>query len=85
MIKPINSHVLIEPIVNDAFMASQSGTYQEVGVVIDVDAPLKDHIKTGDKVYFDSWMAAKFPKEGTTDEYYWLVKHEDIRAIEVVA
>lgn len=34
----------------------------------------------GDKVYFDSWLAAKYPNG--EDGFYWLVKWEDVRAIE---
>jgi co-chaperonin GroES (HSP10) len=38
-------------------------------------------IAVGDRVYFDAWLAAKFPGE-TEGEFYWLVKWEDVRAIE---
>jgi len=36
--------------------------------------------KIGSKVYFDSWMVAKYPngKEG----YFYLVKWSDVRAVE---
>lgn len=37
-------------------------------------------VTNGDRVYFDAWLAAKFPREN--GEYYWLVKWEDVRAIE---
>jgi co-chaperonin GroES (HSP10) len=97
MIKPINNHVLIEPLVHDSFIASQKETYEEIGVVVDwaTDGSIPftggmtstsgammefGSLRKGMKVYFDSWLAAKYPKgEG---EYYWLVKYEDIRAIE---
>lgn len=89
-LKPVNNHLLIEPVKNEAFMASTIDTYQEIGVVIDVAPELTSAIAPvlvrkniiGARVYFDSWLAAKFPKEGTTDEFYWLVKWEDVRAIE---
>lgn len=77
--KPINNHVLIEPVKHDSFIASQRQTYEEIGVVIDI-ADSVTGVKKGDKVYFDSWLAAKYPKNDT--EYYWLVKYEDIRAVE---
>lgn len=92
MIQPVNGHILIKPEVHESFMAQQSDTYEEIGVVlalpmewdqipgtgIPVDA---SPVKVGDKVYFDAWLAAKFPGE-KTDEYFWLVKWEDIRAIQ---
>ena len=98
MIKPVNGHLLIEPVVTESFMAQQQGTFQEIGVVIAVDEALNgatritgstavyEHghlgiIKTGDRVYFDAWLAAKYPT-GKGDEFYWLVKWEDVRAIE---
>lgn len=65
-------------------MSSQVETYQEIGVVVELPENWVHiaRLKAGDKVYFDSWLAVKFPKEGTTDEYYWLVKWEDVRAVE---
>ncbi len=97
MIQPVNNHLVIEPIAHDGFMASQNDTYQEIGVVIAFAEELKGtlidsnevglvKLKRGDKVFFDSWLAAKYPKEGsTTGEFYWLVKWSDVRAVEVVA
>lgn len=65
-------------------MASQKETYEEVGIVISFDpswGPDFPHgIKPGDKVFFDSYLAAKYPKNDS--EYYWLVEYKDIRAIE---
>jgi co-chaperonin GroES (HSP10) len=84
MIKPVNGHLLIEPLKHDAFIASERDTYQEIGVVIEVavEFPEQFTVKKGDKVYFDSWLAAKYPKNDT--EFYWLVKWEDVRAVEKV-
>lgn len=89
---PTNGHILIEPIKHEGFMATQRDTYEEIGVVLAVASDLlqmtgtgvpKWPVKAGEKVYFDSWLAAKYPKEnGKQDEYYWLVKWEDVRAIE---
>lgn len=78
-ITPVNGHLLIEPIAYEAFIASQRETYQEIGIVIDNSGP--DQAPVGSKVYFDSWLAAKFPRE-KDGEYYWLVKWEDVRAVE---
>lgn len=38
-------------------------------------------INPGDKVFFDSWLAAKYPT-GIDDEFIWLVPFKDIRAVE---
>lgn len=91
MIKPVNGHLLIEPLANEAFIATQSDTYQEIGTVIAIDqfevgtyiedgGELINIVKVGDKVYFDAWLAAKYPKNDK--EFYWLVKWEDVRAVE---
>lgn len=85
MIKPINGHVLIEPVKHESFMASQKETYQEIGVVLDASWPEKDlPFKYGDRVYFDAWLGKKYPKEGSTTDYYWLIRLEDIVAYEQV-
>jgi co-chaperonin GroES (HSP10) len=71
-------------------MASEKNTYEEVGIVIDLPNFLKvkneeepkEFLSKGDKVYFDSWLAAKYPNPNNKKEFYWLVRFEDIRAIE---
>ena len=76
MLKPINKHIVVEPVVNNDFVSAINEKYQEIGTVISVSEGIND-IPVGCKVYFDSWMTAKFPK--SSNEYYWLVKYEDIR------
>lgn len=99
MIQPVNNHLLIEPVKQSTIIPIDGNNYQEIGIVIDADVSLMMQTQTtsyssqpiivngkinkGDKVYFDAWLAAKYPKEGT-DEFYWLVKWEDVRAIEHV-
>lgn len=109
MIKPINGHLLIEPLKHKSFVSSDKETYEEVGVVIETGTPELGHglikipagidiglagdwlkqysqveVKRGDKVFFDSWLAAKYPKPNaiSNDDFFWLVKFEDIRAID---
>lgn len=101
MIKPVNNHLLIEPVVHESFIASQNDTFQEIGIVVACDDNFAEdpmaiqspfvpklpatRVKAGDKVYFDSWLAAKYPKaDGKDGEFYWLVRWEDVRAIEHV-
>lgn len=89
MLKPVNNHILIEPLKHESFIASQKGTYEEVGTVIEIPLFFKDSfgdpyidspVEIGDKVYFDSWLASKFPKNDK--EFFWLVSWSDIKAIE---
>lgn len=89
-LKPVNNHLLIEPLKHEAFIASDREVFEEIGIVVDYGDIFSSYSYTagnvipivdkGDKVFFDSWCAAKYPKpEGG---YYWLVKWEDIRAVE---
>lgn len=77
MIKPINGHVLIEPAKHEGFVQQAQQTYQEIGVVVDGG---ETPAEAGQTVYFDAWLAKKYPKEGSLTEYYWLVKYTDIVA-----
>lgn len=91
-ISPVNNHILIEPIKQNGFVVSERDIYQEIGIVIARASDLlvvsgsgvpRWKVSMGDKVYFDSWLAAKYPKEGgAADEFYWLVNWQDVRAIE---
>lgn len=99
MIKPINGHILIEPVTHDSFISQAKEVYDEIGVVVDFDENImlpkmvdwdEKNIKMtvkppiihkGCKVYFDSWLAAKLPS-GKEGEFFWVVKIEDIRAVE---
>ena len=67
---------------HDAFIAQQKDTYQEIGIVLDVPPSTGIPFSIKDKVYFDSWLAKKYPIEGETDKFYWLVRFEDIVAYE---
>jgi len=80
--KPLNNHLMIQPLETDSFMATQKTTYEEVGLVLATEDHLKEMI--GCHVYFDSWLAKKFPVKGKTNEFVWFVKEEDIVAYEPV-
>lgn len=88
MIQPVNGHLIIEPLVHESFITSSKETYDEVGIVLAVAKNLQwveggevtfSPVEVGQKVFFDSWLAAKYP---SGDSYFWLVKWEDVRAIE---
>jgi hypothetical protein len=72
-------------------MATQKTTYEEVGIVLEesFDRPrftLAGGIEipsfVGKLVYFDSWLAKKFPVKGKPGEFVWFVKFEDVVAYE---
>jgi len=90
MIKPVNKHLLIRPVAHETFIASQSETYEEIGEVLAMDDDINDYstslsagtsVRVGDRVYFDAWLAAKFPGE-KDGEHYWLIRWEHVRAID---
>lgn len=83
MIQPVNNHLIIEPEKKDSFIKSERTQFQEVGVVISQSEEIKKDY-TGKRVYFDSWLAAKFPKVDSPQEFFWLVKFDDVRAVEHV-
>lgn len=80
---------MIQPLETDSFMATQKTTYEEVGIVIDEDpdavAGYNNPISLiGTHVYFDSWLAKKFPVKGKPGEFVWFVKYEDVVAYEPI-
>lgn len=79
MIKPVNNHILIEPIKHESFISSQKDVYEEVGIVVTFANGL-ENVQVGMRVYFDSWLAARYPKNDKED--FWLVRWEDVRAID---
>lgn len=92
-IRPINGHVLISPVKHESFMASQKETYQEIGIVKALPEGVSAYVvptaeqhnlmfRVGDKVMFDAWLGKRYPKEGSTTEYYWLIRVQDIVAYE---
>jgi co-chaperonin GroES (HSP10) len=82
MIIPVNSHIIIEPIETDSFVATVKGQYDEIGTVVAIPGNVSDiPFKVGDKVYFDSWTTAKFPTS-ESGKYHWLVPYSEIRAYE---
>jgi hypothetical protein len=79
--KPLNNYVQIEPQVREDFIATPDSTYNEVGTVISVADGITV-LSRGDVVYFDSWLASKYPAgEG---KFYWLVPFNEIKAYEQV-
>ncbi len=65
-------------------MAMQKTTYEEVGLVLEDGTSEFNNGKAlkGCHVYFDSWLAKKFPVKGKTGEFVWFVKYEHVVAYE---
>lgn len=85
MITPINGHLLIKPLEHKTLLPSERETYEEVGTVIGVPRLWwlmfwRPQVK--DKIFFDSWMAAKYPDPNNSDESVWLIPFQDIRAVQ---
>ncbi len=72
-----NGYLKIAPIEAQSFMASQRESYEEIGIVIARDEELCASVPIGSKVYFDSFMAKKYPIEGT-DKFQWFVHFGEI-------
>lgn len=79
MIKPKNGHLIIKPRSQQTFLPTERGTFQEIGIVISWSWKFWWPQK-GDEVFFDSWLASKYPT-GEGDEEFYLVSIKDIRAI----
>lgn len=78
-IKPINSHVLIEPVSEQGAFQSSQTTYEERGKILALAEEVQG-LSIGMYVYFDSWTAAKY-KDGEGNEH-WVVPYSHIRAYE---
>lgn len=76
MEKLLNKYLKIEPLTHDSFIASQRDSFEEIGVVLSKDESIVD-IPIGAKVYFDSFMAKKYPIVGT-DKFQWFVHYDEI-------
>lgn len=77
---PLNNHLMIQPLETSNFMSSERTAYQEVGTVIEGPDKYK-----GTLVYFDSWLAKKFPVKNEVDKFIWFVKEEDLVAYEKIS
>lgn len=74
----INSYLKIEPLVHTAFVSSQKDTYEEVGKVVARDEFNCGHIPLGSNVFFDSFMAKKYPVEGEIGKFQWFIHLDEI-------
>ncbi|MBL0320513.1 MAG: hypothetical protein IPP74_14655 [Alphaproteobacteria bacterium] len=62
MIKPLNKFVQIEPEAHEEFVTSQRSTYDEIGIVIEIDDDLSVPIKKGSRVFLIHGWTPSFLK-----------------------
>jgi len=73
----INGYLKIVPVEQDTFMASEKTTYEEVGVVVARDEKECADIPLGSRVFFDSFMAKKYPTK-EFGKFQWFVHKDEI-------
>lgn len=80
---PVNGHLLISPLKHESLLPTEKGQYDEVGEVVAIAGDAMNYmgIEIHDIVFYDSWLASKYPT-GKDDEVFWLVPYKDIRAIQ---
>jgi hypothetical protein len=76
----LNGFIKIRPLEYNGFVASENKTYEMVGTVI---ASSADDIPVNSRVWFDSFMAKKYPVPGKENEYEWFVHHDEIVKYEI--
>jgi hypothetical protein len=77
MLKLHNHFLQIAPVERKTLLPGEATTYNEIGIVLAKDETITD-IELGAKVRFDRFLAYKFPREGSEDEYDWFVKYSEI-------
>ncbi len=71
----INKYLKVAPVEHESFVPSD--TYEEIGVVVAKDPTVTD-IPIGSKVFFDSFMAKKYPVTGKEGEYQYFIHYGEI-------
>lgn len=73
----LNKYLKVEPVDHEEFVVAMNGTYEEIGVVVAKDESITD-IPLGAKVYFDSYIAKKYPILGEVNKFQWFVPYSEI-------
>lgn len=77
----INGFVKIQPLQYKGFVAGDKVTYEQVGTVLACYEGCT--IPIGAKVWFDSFMAKKYPVPGKENEYEYFVNKDEVVKYEV--
>jgi len=73
----INKYLKIEPVEQTGFISQVKDSYEEIGVVIAKDDSLTN-IPLGSRVYFDSYMAKKYPIAGEIGKFQWYIHIDEV-------
>lgn len=73
--KIVNNYLKIEPVARKGFVAQEKETYEEIGIVVAKDESLD--VPVGAKVWFDSYMAKKYPTE-EKGKFVWFVQFDEV-------
>ncbi len=73
----LNKYLKIEPVEAGGFVSSSNDSYEEIGKVIAKDESITD-IPIGAIVYFDSFMAKKYPIQGEVGTYQWYIHYDEL-------
>lgn len=70
------AYLKIQPVKYDSFVSPEKETYEMVGVVL--GRGWRSFIPLGAKVWFDSFMAKKYPVPGKEDEYEYFIHRSEV-------
>lgn len=73
----VNGYLKIEPVVVDGFIALSRDSYEEIGRVLAKDKNIQE-VPVGSLVYFDSFMAKKYPIAGEVGKYQWYIHFDEV-------
>lgn len=73
----INKYLKIEPVQQTGFISQTKESYEEIGVVIAKDEAITT-IPLGAHVYFDSYMAKKYPVADEIGKFQWYIHIDEV-------
>ena len=77
----INKYLRIEPVAQQGFISTSKDTYEEIGTVVAKDDSID--IPVGAKVFFDGYMAKKYPIEGEVGKWQWYIHYDEVIKYEI--
>ncbi len=72
----LNRYLKIEPLESQGFVSSSKDTYEEIGKVVAKDDTVD--IPLGAMVFFDSFMAKKYPLPENPLKFQWYIHYDEI-------
>jgi len=78
----VNGYLKIELVEHTTFISTDKTSYEEVGVVLAKDEAILN-IPLGAKVFFDSFMAKKYPKTGEDGKFEYFIHYDEVVKYEV--